>query len=283
MVKRWRARAPLQFCVGAVVLFLAAMFLSGLIVSLMVYVGLLGPLGEDEYFPMLLTEIVGAGVALLLLGSTGRLRVLHRRGCGFLDGLLVGMYPLAFISFSLFSSLLLDKPGRLRAPWQIVLFFLTMFLVGAAEELLFRGVVAQTMLEHFGTSRAGVWKAAALSGALFGAAHLTNLLGSEPLGVLVQCATAAVLGMLLAAVYFRTGNIWVPVFIHGYMDVAGLITSGLYGTETFSGTVSGYDLTNLLACALYIVPTVFLLRGKKLPEVQLYFEEDCAPVQPPEE
>lgn len=252
------------------------MFLGGLVVSLAAYAGLLGPLGEDEYFPMLLTEIVGAAAAAFLMARTGRLYVLRRRGCGFLDGLLVGMYPVVLISFSLASSLLLEVPGELRAAWKIAAFFATMILVGVAEEWLFRGVIAQTLLERFGTSRAGVWKAVVLSGVLFGGAHLTNLMGSEPLGVLVQCATAGVLGMLLAAVYFRTGNIWVTVFIHAYMDVAGLLVSGLYGTQSFSGTVSSYDATNLLACLVYIIPTAVLLRKKKLPEVQLYFEADCA-------
>lgn len=283
MLKRWRAKSPITFCIGAEVLFLGLMFLGGLGISAAVYAGALGPLGEDEYFPMLLTELIGAAIGAVLLARTGRLRVLRRRGCGFFDGLLVGMYPLVLISFSLASALLLDAPGPLRAPWQIAVFFVTMLLVGVAEEWLFRGVIAQTLLETFGTGRAGVWKAVVLSGVLFGGAHLTNLMGSAPLGVLVQCATAGVLGMLLAAVYYRTGNIWVTVFIHAYMDVAGLLTSGLYGTQSFSGTVSSYDLTNLLACLVYIVPTAFLLRTKKLPEVQLYFEEDCADARQPEE
>lgn len=283
MLKRWRAKSPITFCIGAEVLFLGLMFLGGLGISAAVYAGVLGPLGEDEYFPMLLTELIGAAIGAVLLARTGRLRVLRRRGCGFFDGLLVGMYPLVLISFSLASALLLDAPGPLRAPWQIAVFFVTMLLVGVAEEWLFRGVIAQTLLETFGTGRAGVWKAVVLSGVLFGGAHLTNLMGSAPLGVLVQCATAGVLGMLLAAVYYRTGNIWVTVFIHAYMDVAGLLTSGLYGTQSFSGTVSSYDLTNLLACLVYIVPTAFLLRTKKLPEVQLYFEEDCADARQPEE
>lgn len=279
MLKRWRAKSPILFCIGAEILFLGLMFLSGLAVSLAIYAGVMGPLGEDAYFPMLLTEVVGAAVAAVLLQRTGRLCLLKRRGCGFLDGLLVGMYPLVFISLAVFSTLLLDAPGPMRAAWQIVIFLLTMVMVGVAEEWLFRCVIAQTLLEHFGTSRAGVWKAVVGSGILFGGAHLTNLLGSAPLGVLVQCATAAVLGMLLAAVYFRTGNIWVTVFIHAYMDVAGLLISGLYGTETFTGTVSSYDLTNLLSCVLYVIPTVFLLRGKKLPMVQLYFGADCAPAK----
>ena len=71
--------------------------------------------------------------------------------------------------------------------WHVVWFLIGMTSVGVAEEFLFRGVIAQTLLEHFGTSRAGVWKACLLSGLYFGAAHLTNLTGSAPLGVLMQC------------------------------------------------------------------------------------------------
>lgn len=90
-----------------------------------------------------------------------------------------------------------------------------MALVGVAEEFIFRGVIAQSLLERFGTGRAGVWKACLLSGLLFGAAHLTNLLSSAPFGVLMQCVFAASLGTLFAAIYFRTGNLWVTVFLHG--------------------------------------------------------------------
>ena len=55
-----------------------------------------------------------------------------------------------------------DRP--LRTGWQIAWYFIGMFTVGVAEEFLFRGVIAQTLLEHFGTSRAGIWKACLLSG-----------------------------------------------------------------------------------------------------------------------
>ena len=39
-------------------------------------------------------------------------------------------------------------------------------------------------------------------------------------------------GTLLAAVYFRTGNIWVTVFIHAAMDITSMLIGGLYGTQT---------------------------------------------------
>ena len=40
--------------------------------------------------------------------------------------------------------------------WHVVWFLIGMTSVGVAEEFLFRGVIAQTLLEHFGTSRAAV-------------------------------------------------------------------------------------------------------------------------------
>ena len=138
-----------------------------------------------------------------------------------------------------------------------------MAMVGVAEEFLFRGVIAETLLEHFGTSRAGVWKACLLSGVLFGAAHLTNLSSSAPFGVLMQCAFSASLGALFAAIYFRTGNLWVTVFLHGAMDIASMLIGGLYGTTTLSESVSGYDASMLLTVVVYLLPVAFLLRKKE--------------------
>ena len=183
------------------------------------------------------------------------------------------MYPLALIGYSLFGSLMFRQPDDtplLPLP-RILTFLLSMMLVGVAEEFIFRGVVAETLLEHFGLSRAGIWKACILSGVLFGAGHLTNLLGSEPFGVLMQCLFAAALGTLFAAIYFRTGNIWVTVFLHGMMDISSMIIGGLYGTVTMAESVSSYDASMLFSVALYLIPMAFLLRKKKLQEVQLYW------------
>lgn len=136
------------------------------------------------------------------------------------------MYPLVLIGYSLYTKLMFGMPedGQLQPAFSIFSFFLSMALVGVAEEFIFRGVIAQSLLERFGTGRAGVWKACLLSGLLFGAAHLTNLLSSAPFGVLMQCVFAASLGTLFAAIYFRTGNLWghgVPARSHGHCLYAG--------------------------------------------------------------
>ena len=275
MLKRLRTAHPILYCILAEVLFLGSLFLSSLVLTVALVAAGADFSGLDEYLLSLVQELVGAGAAWLLLRRTGRQGLLGRRGSGFWNGLLVGMYPLAFICYSIYSALIFERPDTPLLPAGRILSFLAcMAMVGVAEEFLFRGVIAETLLEHFGTSRAGVWKACLLSGLYFGAAHLTNLTGSAPLGVLMQCVFAASLGTLLAAVYFRTGNIWVTVFIHAAMDITSMLIGGLYGTQTVADSISTYDITMLTSIAVYLIPTAFLLRKKKLSEVELYFGRD---------
>ena len=275
MLKRLRKAHPILFCILAEVAFLASLFVTDLVFTLVLVLLRVDISGLDTYLYSALQELVGVLVAALFLARTGRTGLLRRRGSGFFNGLLVGMYPLVFIGYTAFGSLVLGRPenGVLQPAARICTFLVSMAMVGVAEEFLFRGVVAETLLEHFGTSRTGVWKACLLSGVLFGAAHLTNILGSAVFGVLMQCVFAASLGTLFAAVYFRTGNLWVTVFLHGAMDISSMLIGGLYGTTTVAEAVSGYDASMLLSVLLYLIPTAFLLRRKKLPEVQLYWHQ----------
>ena len=278
MLKRLRTAHPIVFCVLAEVVFLASLFVTDLIFTIVLVLLRADFSALDTYLYSTLQELVGALVAVLFLVRTDRAGLLRRRGSGFFNGLLVGMYPLVFIGYNTFGSLLLGRPenGTLQPAVRICTFLANMAMVGVAEEFIFRGVIAQTLLEHFGTSRGGVWKACLLSGLYFGAAHLTNLTGSAPLGVLMQCVFAASLGTLLAAVYFRTGNIWVTVFIHAAMDITSMLVGGLYGTQSVADSISTYDITMLASVAVYLIPTAFLLRKKKIGEVELYFGRDAA-------
>ncbi len=245
MLKRLRTAHPILYCILSEVLFLGSMVLF----SLLATIGLAAAGADfdtmDGYLFGSVQEAVGLAVALLLLARTGRLDLLRRRGCGFLNGMLVGMYPLFFIGYTTVGTLAFGRPDTPLLPLpRILTFMLNMILVGVAEELVFRGIIAQTLLERYGTARAGVWKACLVSGVLFGAAHLSNLLGSEPFGVLMQCLFAAALGVLFAAIYFRTGNLWVTVFLHGMMDISSMLIGGLYGTTTLAESVSGYNITH---------------------------------------
>ena len=273
MLKRLRSAHPILFCILAEVLFLGTLFVTDLVFSIVLLFAGANFTTMDTYLYSTLQELAGAAVMVLVLKKTGRAGILFRRGSGFFNGLLVGMYPLVLIGYSFFASLMFQRPENtpLLPLGRILTFLLSMMMVGVAEEFAFRGVIAQTLLEHYGTSRGGIWKACIVSGLLFGAAHLTNILGSAPFGVLMQCLFAAALGTLFAAIYFRTGNIWVTVFLHGMMDISSMLIGGLYGTTTLAESVSGYNITMLYSVVLYLVPLAFLLRKKKLPEVQLYW------------
>lgn len=275
MLKRLRTAHPILYCILSEVLFLGSMVVFSLLATIVLAAAGADFDTMDGYLFGSVQEAVGLAVALLLLTRTGRLDLLRRRGCGFLNGLLVGMYPLFFIGYTFFGTLAFGRPDTPLLPLpRILTFLLNMIFVGVAEELVFRGIIAQTLLERYGTARAGVWKACLVSGALFGAAHLSNLLGSAPFGVLMQCVFAGSLGVLFAAIYFRTGNLWVLVFLHGAQDAASLLAGGLYGTENMSTAVSSYDSTMLLSVLVYLIPTFFLLRKKKIGEVSLYFGKD---------
>ena len=270
MLKRLRAAHPILLhpCRGTVP---RLPVLSSLVLTVALVAAGADFSGLDEYLLSLVQELVGAGEACLLLRRTGRQGLLGRRGSGFWNGLLVGMYPLAFICYSVYSALIFERPDTPLLPAGRILSFLAcMAMVGVAEEFLFRGVIAETLLEHFGTSRVGVWKACLLSGVLFGAAHLTNLSSSAPLRRadavrVLGVAGSAVCGHLLPHRQPSGHSIPAP----GPWTLPMLI-GGLYGTTTLSESVSGHD-PMLLTVVVYLLPVAFLLREKKLPEVQLYW------------
>lgn len=271
MLKRLRRGHPVMYSILSEALFLGVMLAASFLMVLVLMLSGHDPAELDDYLLGSVQELFGLLTALLLLACTGRLSLLRKRGCGFLNGLLVGMYPLALIGYTAFVTLLARPELPLRPLSSIQFFLLNMTLVGAAEEIVFRGVIAQTLLEHYGTSQKGIWKACLASGVLFGAAHLSNLGGAAVLGVLMQCVFAAALGTLFAAIYFRTGNLWVLIFLHAAMDIVSMLLGGLYGTTTVAESVSSYDASMLMSIAVYLIPTAFLLRRSKLKEVRLYW------------
>lgn len=128
-------------------------------------------------------------------------------------GFAVVAFALAFLITTGVQSLL-EEPLRnpqldLIAPdgfsWSGLL--ITLAFVGAivpfAEELFFRGLVYGWL-----RARMGIWPAAVLSGLGFGALH----------GIWWLIPALALLGILLAIVYERSGSIWSAVITHGLFN-----------------------------------------------------------------
>ena len=115
MLKRLRKAHPILFCVLAEVVFLASLFVTDLVFTIALVLFRADFASIDTYLYSTLQELVGAMVAVLFLVRTDRAGLLRRRGSGFFNGLLVGMYPLVFIGYNAFGSLVLGRAGERRA------------------------------------------------------------------------------------------------------------------------------------------------------------------------
>lgn len=93
--------------------------------------------------------------------------------------------------------------------------------IAVSEELWFRGYV----LRQLHRAR-GAWRAAAVTGFLFGLMHAANL-GANKLAI----ANVALVGVWLAFTVFRTGSMWLAIGFHLIWD---LLEAGFWG-EPLSG------------------------------------------------
>ena len=150
MLKRLRSAHPMLYCLVAEVLFLGMLFVASLLSLLLILFVVRDIDAVDDYMLTFMQEAAGVLVAWLFLARTGKSGLLRRRGSGFFNGLLVGMYPLVLIGYSLYTKLMFGMPedGQLQPAFSIFSFFLSMALVGVAEEFIFRGVIAQSLLER---------------------------------------------------------------------------------------------------------------------------------------
>ncbi|MDY3618287.1 CPBP family intramembrane glutamic endopeptidase [Agathobaculum sp.] len=111
-------------------------------------------------------------------------------------------------------------------------------LAPICEEFLFRGVIADRL------ARYGQGRAAVISALLFGLFH----------GNLTQFFYAFGLGLLLAAVYFKTGQLIVPITLHTLYNVCGSGVPLLIGSRE-----TGMIVYGLLVLACLIAGGVLLI------------------------
>lgn len=261
-IQNFAKRFTVFYCIGAEAFILAVLLGLGTLLTLAFP-------NADPYVLFLMQEGIGALIAWGLVILSGQKKILTRKGGGFGRGLLTGMYFLVISVYSIVVYLLAYEGERSLRPWYLIAaYFLCMVCVGIVEEFVFRGIVADLLLQKYGTSKSGVWKAVLVSGILFGFAHISNLFGCKPVGVFVQIVIAAMMGMVLAAIYYRSGCIWVTVALHALIDIAAGITTGLYGNGTIADSISEYSLIQLVSVVPYLIVLLVLLRRKKLAEIE---------------
>ncbi len=149
----------------------------------------------------------------------------------------------------------------------VLIAFLRSSAPGFGEEAAFRGLGVANYLRRNPTEK-GIVKILWLSSIVFGLVHVGNALaGAFLLISMGQAAYAAGIGMVLGAVYLRTGNLWPSILGHMSMDFLELIRSDL---DSSGGVVSGLgagDWITIIAGAVGFFWGLYLVRPAKRPEI----------------
>lgn len=85
---------------------------------------------------------------------------------------------------------------------------------------------------------------------------------------MIQALQATLLGVLFAAIYLRSGNLWICIIIHALVDFGGLMASGIFGNGDMTDMIGSLSVLNLVVTVpLFLVPCIVLLRRSKLDEI----------------
>lgn len=267
----FRKNHPIAYAAVAVALGMVATLLVSWLTELAVDTGMPSALGMAS---ALLVKATPAVVAIIFLAATGKIALIHPRAAGFGRGLVCGAALIALFCIMGLYAIANVAVGEAEVNIPIILKALIYFLlVGVGEELLARAVSAESLLEHFGLTHAGALKACIVSGVIFGAMHVINLLfDMDTSSVIMQMLSTAGMGMLFAAIYFRSGNLWACVVLHMLWDAAlfAATTSASFAKAASSSasTSSGNPIGSILFLAVYVVLSLFLLRKSKTTQVQ---------------
>ena len=231
------------------------------------------------YFSSALFELALLIFVLIMMKVTGQIRILKAPRGTFYRGLFTGGFMIAMAVFAIISAIISRMDSLAFRGKGTILFSTALFIfTGMAEEFMFRGITADVVLRRgFGAVRredtaeitpGRVWRAVFISGSLFGLMHALNFLSARSEGVIVQMISAVLPGMVLAAIYFRSGNIWVVAVIHAFNDfAAGFPTLVLRRDGGISGIIGSYGLSHLLSLIPYLVVLLVLLRRSKMKEI----------------
>ena len=267
MLKKFREKFPICSCIVVIVVYLLIFQLSAIVAGMV-----LKQIFAIQLVSMLFTDVF----LLVILWAMGFGNALTQKSKGVLYSLGTGGYMLmvgALATVSNFAMYAFTEDYKIRplAPaGEIVIFILAMFGIGFTEELVFRGIVTNILKEKFSvrTDR-GIFLVIVVQGVLVGGCHMTNMLSGIGLeSALVQSVMASFLGMLLGAIYLRTGSLWFVMLLHAWNDFGALLASGFFKMNTLAGSISEYTWGKLVGLPVYLAVILILLRPSKRREIK---------------
>lgn len=150
-------------------------------------------------------------------------------------------------------------------PALLVLYTTVALSIGFGEEVMGRGVVLNVMLQKWGRNRRGIYLAVLISSALFGAAHIFNLITGrlQLLANLNQIIYSFAFGVVFAACFLRNNSIWPVIIMHAAVDFAGglrhIALEGANPIPIANNTASDIVVSLMISLPLFLYG-LFILR-----------------------
>ena len=227
------------------------------------------------------TAILIISVALLVIA--GQTHILGQRK-GFFRTLWSGaiFIVLALVGSYVLISDALSQGKTFCAVPQMLLFVLFVLLVGVAEEILFRGIITDVLLERYGNKPTGVALAVVLSGLLFALSHAPNALHGQPIGeTIVQIVAMCMTGPLFAAIYVKHKNIYGVALLHAALNFMTMCAAGLFGEGLLSHSVVEFDFWGeirqcLISQSVFVITCICILHPGVLRRIAArQIQQDC--------
>lgn len=154
----------------------------------------------------------------------------------------------------------------------IIIGYLAMNLaIAVSEEFLFRGIMMNTMLKVWKGQKNVVINTVLVSSMLFGIRHFTNLITypNQIVTTFAQVVFTIMAGIYLAAVYYRSKNIWLVILVHFLEDTAVTIMEA-FSTQVAESSVSDISAFQAILMVIIQIPYVWvgllMLKDKKIVE-----------------
>ncbi|WP_370561471.1 CPBP family intramembrane glutamic endopeptidase [Lactiplantibacillus plantarum] len=149
--------------------------------------------------------------------------------------------------------------------YQFLISLLLSLIVAITEEYAFRGMIFRTLLalnlKKFATLQVTIASMMTAS-LIFAAMHLVNLLSQPVWSVLCQVLYVIGLGILLAAIYLKTGSLLAAISVHWLIDFSSFYSQGIDPTQSpINGPMEAL-LKGLFLNILFIGIATFILSSK---------------------
>ena len=213
----------------------------------------------------ILSKIIFAGLTIFILIVFKMQSVMKLSSKGLLKGLLLGWFFILIGLLVFITGFDFSKAGYIEQNrWLLLLFVAAVtFLTGVSEEFLCRGFLYNLLFIKF----KNIKKAVFISSFIFGIAHLLNLIYAPVIIVLVQVIYAFAFGVLFAAIYIRSGNIWAVVLLHGFVNFSNDAARALTPPDVVLESGILQQVPNLILAVIAICIGMFLIRKKKTTEI----------------